>query len=198
MKEPYGKGLATRPGPESCAGHGNMTGEALTRVHAGQPLSSEINPFRRADLVLTWGRPHLSDAIASHVDRGVEDPAHAWKLLAREPGDPGKSLADGTVGRSERPIAARPDMHVSRESDGPIVPEKRANKDGPEPAAESVEGRGSTKGNANQTLLAPDTEPGKRGIGLWGVREAAKRDKKCRFTACCTTSPCDSGTATLR
>ena len=42
MKEPYGKGLATRPGPESCAGHGNMTGEALTMAHAGQPLSSEI------------------------------------------------------------------------------------------------------------------------------------------------------------
>jgi hypothetical protein len=33
MKEPYGKGLATRPGPESCAGHGNMTGEALARAH---------------------------------------------------------------------------------------------------------------------------------------------------------------------
>ena len=30
MQEPYGKGLATRPDPESCAGHGNMTGEALT------------------------------------------------------------------------------------------------------------------------------------------------------------------------
>ena len=42
MKEPYGKGLAPRPDPESCAGHGNMTGEALTRAHAGQPLSSEI------------------------------------------------------------------------------------------------------------------------------------------------------------
>jgi hypothetical protein len=42
MKEPYGKGLATRPGPESCAGHGNMAGEALTRVHAGQLSSSEI------------------------------------------------------------------------------------------------------------------------------------------------------------
>jgi hypothetical protein len=40
MKEPYGKGLATRPGPESCAGHGNMTGEALTGVHAGQPLGT--------------------------------------------------------------------------------------------------------------------------------------------------------------
>ena len=42
MKEPHGKGLAIHPGPESCAGHGNMTGEALTRAHVGQPLSSEI------------------------------------------------------------------------------------------------------------------------------------------------------------
>ena len=74
-------------------------------------------------------------------------------------------------------------MHVSRESDGPIVPKKRANKAGPKAAAESVEGRGPTKGNATRTLLAPDTVPGKRGIGLWGVREAAKRDKKMRFTA---------------
>jgi hypothetical protein len=42
MKEPYGKGLATRPDPESCASHGNTAGEALTRAHAGQPWSSEI------------------------------------------------------------------------------------------------------------------------------------------------------------
>ena len=59
-------------------------------------------------------------------------------------------------------------MHVSRESDGPIVPKKRANKAGQTAAAESVEGRGSTKGNAARTLLAPDTVPGKRGIGLTG------------------------------
>jgi hypothetical protein len=41
MKEPYGKGLATRPGPESCARHGNMAGEALTGAHAGQRLRGE-------------------------------------------------------------------------------------------------------------------------------------------------------------
>ena len=35
MKEPDGKGLATHPGPESCAGPGSMAGEALTRVRAG-------------------------------------------------------------------------------------------------------------------------------------------------------------------
>ncbi len=44
MKESYGKGLATHPGPESCAGGGNIAGEALTGAHAGQPLSSEISP----------------------------------------------------------------------------------------------------------------------------------------------------------
>jgi hypothetical protein len=73
-------------------------------------------------------------------------------------------------GRSEKALCRTPDMHVSRESDGPIVPKKRANKAGPKAAAESVEGRGPTKGNATQTVLAPDTVPGKRGIGLWGVR----------------------------
>ncbi len=87
------------------------------------------------------------------------------------------------AGRSEKAVCRTTDMHVSRESDGPIVPEKRANKAGPEAAAEPVEGRGSTKGNAERTLLAPDTEPGKRGMGLRSVREAAKRDRKLRFTA---------------
>jgi hypothetical protein len=43
MKEPYGEGLASHPDPESCAGHRNMAGEALTGAHAGQPLSSEIS-----------------------------------------------------------------------------------------------------------------------------------------------------------
>ncbi len=56
-----------------------------------------------------------------------------------------------------------------------------ATHSGPTAAAEPGEGRGSTKGNATETLLAPDSEPGKRGTGLCGVREAAKRDKKMRF-----------------
>ena len=53
------------------------------------------------------------------------------------------------------------DTHVSRESDGPIAPKKQANKAGPKAAAESVEGRGSTKGNDTQVLLAADSEPRK-------------------------------------
>jgi hypothetical protein len=55
-------------------------------------------------------------------------------------------------GRSEKALCRTPDMHVSRESDGPIVPEKRANKAGLMAVAESVEGRGSTKGNRQASL----------------------------------------------
>jgi group II intron reverse transcriptase/maturase len=86
-------------------------------------------------------------------------------------------------GRSEKAYGQTSNMHASRESDDLIVPEKRTNKAGPTAAAESVEGRGSTKGNATRTLLVPDAVPGRRGMGLRGIREAAKRDKELRFTA---------------
>jgi hypothetical protein len=66
-------------------------------------------------------------------------------------------------------------MHGLGESDGPIVPEKRANKAGPKAAAELVEGRGPAKGNVPPTVLAPDTVPGKRGIGWWSARQAGER-----------------------
>jgi len=42
MKEPYRKGVANHPGPESCAGGREAPGEAWTGVHAGQLLTSEI------------------------------------------------------------------------------------------------------------------------------------------------------------
>ncbi len=41
MKEPYRKGLATHPDPESCAGGRKDMGEALTGARAGRVLSSE-------------------------------------------------------------------------------------------------------------------------------------------------------------
>ena len=46
MKESYGQGLASRLGPESYADDGNLVGVAMTGVHPGQPLSSEISSFR--------------------------------------------------------------------------------------------------------------------------------------------------------
>ena len=47
--------------------------------------------------------------------------------------------SDGGGGRSGKAECRTPDMHVAGESDGPIVPAKRANKTGT-PVAESVKG----------------------------------------------------------
>src|SRR5208282_3898337 len=185
MKEPHRKGVANRSSPESCAGGGNIAGEALTGAHAGQPSSSEITSI---------GVPTLSPEGEGHTANSVQrelftDAAESETLSMRGNSMHGNRdtleipTPDGGGGRSEKACCRTTGMYVSRESDGPIVPKKRANKAGPMAAAESVEGRGPTKGNATRTLLAPDTVPGKRGMGLWGVREAAKRDKKMRFTA---------------
>jgi hypothetical protein len=72
------------------------------------------------------------------------------------------------VERSANVTGGTADMNVHRKSDGPIVPAKRANKAGT-PAAESVEERGSPKGNAARCGLAPDTAPAEtQGIVVGG------------------------------
>ena len=72
---------------------------------------------------------------------------------------PEAPLPVGGRGRLGKVLDQRPNRHVSGESDDLIVPEKQANKVGPTPAAESVEGRGSPKGNRVSVLLTPDTVP---------------------------------------
>jgi hypothetical protein len=62
---------------------------------------------------------------------------------------------DGSEGRSKKAKSRNFDMHVCGESDGLIVPAKRANKAGAQYAlvAESAEERRPAKGNALQAYL---------------------------------------------
>jgi group II intron reverse transcriptase/maturase len=83
--------------------------------------------------------------------------------------------------RSEKAKSLKSDMHAVGESDSPIVPKKPVNNDGVPPSAESVEGRGLTKENAEPSLLDRTQRRKPRSRGLFGVREAAQRDKKMRF-----------------
>ena len=92
-------------------------------------------------------------------------------------------LPDGSKGRSEKAEGRTSGMYVARESDGPILPAKRVNKAGTPLAAESVEVRGSTKGNATQTTACRTQGRGSVSNGLQRVRQAARRDKKAQFTA---------------
>jgi hypothetical protein len=77
------------------------------------------------------------------------------------------------VGRSKKAKSRNVDMHVCGESDGLIVPTKRANKAGAYAlAAESAEGRRPTKGNAPQAHSCRTQSRGCESQGLWRVRQA--------------------------
>ena len=81
---------------------------------------------------------------------------------------------DGRVGRSKKARSRNFDMHVCEESDGLVVPTKRANKVGAGAlAAESAEERRPTKGNAPQAHSRRTQSRGCESQGLWRVRQAA-------------------------
>ena len=158
MKESYRENLASYSGLEPYAGDGNVAGVASARGNAGQPLSSEITTFAcrscpdrekaisSVPLTARHWRTRRSLRTCACVDIPSARTGRSHKLPPREE-------------RSEKATGHTSDMYASGKSDGPIVPAKRANKAGT-PVAESVEERGSPKGNAACHLLAPDTVPG--------------------------------------
>jgi retron-type reverse transcriptase len=94
------------------------------------------------------------------------------------------------VDRSEKARRHKSDRHVAGESDRSIVPKKPTNNGGVPLPAESMEGRGLTKENIQQSLLdriqsrSSDGTPFvPRSRGLLGVRDAAQQDKTRQFTS---------------
>ncbi len=103
---------------------------------------------------------------------------------------PATSASPMEADRSEKARGHKSDRHVAGESDGSIVPEKPANKGGVPLPAELAEGRELTKENTRQSLLdrtqrrnADGTPFVPRSRGLLGVREAAQKDTKRKFTS---------------
>ena len=89
MKEPDTEGPATHSGPESCGHARKDVPEALTGVRAGRVLSRESLNAPGAHAVQEAEGNTNHPAMARDGGPGVvEDPAHARKHLAREPGDP--------------------------------------------------------------------------------------------------------------
>lgn len=95
---------------------------------------------------------------------------------------PTTPAADGVAGRSGKASGHTPDMHVVGKSDDRVVPQKRPNKNGVPPFAEAVEGRRSTKGNATEAATPRTQSRTSVSNGLSRVREAARRDRRARFT----------------
>ena len=100
------------------------------------------------------------------------------------------SVSSIEADRSEKARCHKSDMHVGGESHSFIVPKRPANKGRVPRPAELVEGRELTKENTEQLLLdrtqsrKPDGRSSvARSRGLLGVREAARRDKRLKFTS---------------
>lgn len=105
---------------------------------------------------------------------------------------PTSSVSPMETDRSEKARCRTTDMHDAGKSDSSIVPKKQANKACPLDATEPGEGRELTEKNTGQSLLARtqsrklDSDMSKfkpRSRGLFGVREAARKDRKLRFTS---------------
>ena len=102
MEELYTEGVASRGGPESCAGVREGVGEALAGVRAGRDIEPRNIVFWGADAVGSCGRQHLRQRYARAVVGPcvVREPVHVPKLPAREPGGPVVARrVDRTAGR---------------------------------------------------------------------------------------------------
>ena len=85
---------------------------------------------------------------------------------------------DGGVGRSKKAKSRNVDMHVCGESDGLIVPTKRANKaDGYGVGSGVRRGKEVDQGERTTIALVPDTEPGMRVTGFVARTASGKKGR---------------------
>jgi len=184
MRESYREDPASRPGPESCGGGREADAEALTGVHAGQPLNCEINLFGVPTPLLDAE----GDIGQDGKGKSCPDPAQSKTLRMRgnslhgNRDTPRMPIGKRPAGRSEKAIGRTSDMHVRGESDGSIVPENLSNKGGGRwldrshpkaQPAERGEGREPIKGNAHQTAATRTQSRTVASNGLAGVRRRA-------------------------
>ena len=123
-----------------------------------------------------------SDRREQSFDTAESETLGMWGNSMRENREALQTPTHDGVGRSKKAKGRNVDMHVCGESDGLVVPTKRANKAGAEAwAAEFAEGRRATKGNAPQAHLRRTQSRGCESQGLWRVRQAARRDRRTRL-----------------
>jgi len=100
----------------------------------------------------------------------------------RENRETPRASGSGRPDRLEKATSYTASVNASGESDEQVVPAKRSNK-GEQFLAEGVEGSCSTKGNTEEAHTCRTQGRERVSQGLGGVREAARRDKKQKFTA---------------
>jgi hypothetical protein len=89
MEESYREGATNHPGPEPCEGGRKTALEALCRgiCRLGIELRNRTNRDAHG-VIAPEGNTAACANVSAQWSRGVEDPGHAEKPQAREPGGP--------------------------------------------------------------------------------------------------------------
>ena len=184
MKKPYIEGLATHDGPESCVGGRETAGEALTGGNIGRVLSRE-NLNCGAPTPSPWveGNTEPSEKASSEPAlRGLRPRTCVESPCARTGRPMDRPSQDGSSGRTGKGASPKPVVNGPGESDSAVVPTKSPNKAG-STAAEAMEGRALAKGNVDQQNANRTQCRESAPSALDRVRQAARRDRKAKFTA---------------
>src|SRR5271170_1418766 len=163
----------------------------------GQPRGSHRIVDRgtcRQGIELRNNRDQSADAVTHdgrQYRRGRQREHSADSAQSETPGMRGNSTRENretqwvpveVAGRLEKAMSQKSNMHADWESDGCVVPTKCPNNGG-QPPAEDMEGRQPTKENIGQAT-GPRTQSRIGELSdLQGVRKAARKDKRTRFTA---------------
>jgi RNA-directed DNA polymerase len=184
MKESYRKGVANHPDPESCGVHREVQSEALTGAHVGWVLSFEIivRECRRCQDKRKAKRTASKSRDAGRLP-GVGDLRHAWKLGAREPGDPGGALRLERRGAGRGTHKGTLFTHAVGKSDHCVVPEKVPNKR--RKACGGAGGKAVDQGELQGGPHGPATEQGfavSQGLpGVRGRQAEARRSSRAHW-----------------
>ena len=102
MRESYREGVANHSGPEPCEGGGNVALEALDRGICRLGIELRNQGFGKPTAV-TKTRVSRGPAESKCAFKFLrQDPRHAEKLHAREPGDPVAARGSMRAGRRRR------------------------------------------------------------------------------------------------
>src|SRR3990170_6473482 len=168
MKESYKVRPSQSPWPRVMRRVGQPTGRSVHRGTSGLCIELRKHPFVVADpgtdrrLVADKGKAIVMSNVNGESEMTPTESKTTGTVGNFPHGSretPATSSSPMEADRSEKARCHKSDMHVVGESDGSIVPEKRANKTGT-PVAEFVEERGPPEGNVTQYALVPDTVPG--------------------------------------
>lgn len=179
MREPYGEGVATHSGPESCADGRKDVGEALTGVRAGRVSSPEKPLSTRVPTLSFEGEGNTGGAASAR-----RRPDSAWSKTPRTHGNsshgnrevPWLTVETGCHGPRWESPREKPTMHGHGKSDGCVVPLKGSNNGRALQPAESPEGRHPAKGNRGQHARVRTQRRSALSCALTSIRQPVTND----------------------